>query len=62
LANLSDDRDDKVFEQLQRVTVLLEDLFILHGCQMGMNKEALRSILAIDKKRIGRIGKHIKKA
>jgi hypothetical protein len=45
---------------MERVVVLLEDLFILEACAVGMNKESLRQILRIDKKRIGRIAKHVK--
>jgi hypothetical protein len=38
---------------------LLEDLFILEAARIGMNKDSLRQILRIDKRRIGRIAKHV---
>lgn len=51
---------DKVLAALERVESLLEDLFILEACRAGINKEPLRAILRIDKRRIGRIAKHVK--
>jgi len=51
---------DKILAGLERVTTLLEDLFILEASRMGMKKEPLRQILRIDKRRIGRIAKHVK--
>ena len=51
---------EKIIAGLERVTTLLEDLFILEACRMGMKKEPLRQILRIDKRRIGRIAKHVK--
>ncbi len=50
----------KIIAGLEKITTLLEDLFILEACRMGMKKEALRQILRIDKRRIGRIAKHVK--
>lgn len=52
---------DKVLLKLDRVIALLEDLFILQAARNGVNKAPLRDILRIDKKRIGRIAKHVKK-
>ncbi len=52
--------DDRILAGLERVTTLLEDLFILEASRMGMKKEPLRQILRIDKRRIGRIAKHVK--
>jgi len=51
--------EDKVLAKLDRIITLLEDLFILEASHMGMKKEPLREILRIDKKRIGRIAKHV---
>jgi hypothetical protein len=51
--------EDKVLAKLGRIVTLLEDLFILEASHMGMNKEPLREILRIDKRRIGRIAKHV---
>jgi len=53
--------DDKILLKLDRVIALLEDLFILHAARSGMNKAPLRDILRIDKRRIGRIAKHVQK-
>jgi hypothetical protein len=51
--------EEKVLERLDRVISLLEDLFILEASRIGMNKAPLREILRIDKRRIGRIAKHV---
>ena len=51
--------DEKIMAKLDRVITLLEDLFILEAARIGMNKEPLREILRIDKRRIGRIAKHV---
>jgi hypothetical protein len=51
--------DEKILAKLDRVITLLEDLFILEAARIGMNKEPLREILRIDKRRIGRIAKHV---
>lgn len=53
--------DEKVLLKLDRVIVLLEDLFILQAARNGVNQAPLREILRIDKKRIGRIAKHVEK-
>lgn len=52
--------EEQVLAALNRVATLLEDLFILEASRIGMNKEGLREILRIDKRRIGRIAKHVK--
>ena len=52
--------EDKIQARLERITWLLEDLFILEASRIGMKKEPLREILGIDKRRIGRIAKHVK--
>jgi len=52
----SEDRNE-IIERLDKVILLLQDLFILEGVKMNMNKEGLRKILEIDKKRINRISK-----
>jgi len=52
----SEDRNE-IIERLDKVILLLQDLFILEGVKMKMNKEGLRKILEIDKKRINRISK-----
>ena len=51
--------EDKLLAKFDRLITLLEDLFILEAARIGMNKEALRQVLRIDKKRIGRIAKHV---
>jgi len=51
--------DEKLLGKLDRVISLLEDLFILEAARIGMNREPLRQILRIDKRRIGRIAKHV---
>jgi hypothetical protein len=53
--------DDRVLLKLDRVIALLEDLFILQAARNGVNQAPLRDILRIDKKRIGRIAKHVEK-
>jgi hypothetical protein len=53
--------DDKVLLKLDRVIALLEDLFILQAARSGVNQAPLRNILRIDKRRIGRIAKHVQK-
>jgi hypothetical protein len=52
--------EDRILTGLERITSLIEDLFILEASRVGMNKESLRQILRIDKRRIGRIAKHVK--
>lgn len=52
--------EDMMLRRLDRIITLLEDLFILEGCRTGARKEPLREILRIDKRRIGRIAKHVK--
>ena len=52
--------DKKLLGELEKISTLLEDLFILEASRMGMKKEPLRQILRIDKLRIGRIAKHVK--
>lgn len=54
------DTNHELLAKLDKVASLLEDLFILEACRIGMNKEALRQVLRIDKRRIGRIAKHVK--
>jgi hypothetical protein len=54
--------DEKVLLKLDRVIALLEDLFILQAARYGVNQAPLRDVLRIDKKRIGRIAKHVQKA
>jgi hypothetical protein len=51
--------DEKILAKLDRVITLLEDLFILEAAHIGVNKAPLREILRIDKRRIGRIAKHV---
>ena len=51
--------DEKILVKLDRVITLLGDLFILEAARFGMNKAPLREILRIDKRRIGRIAKHV---
>lgn len=51
--------DEKILGKLDRIIGLLEDLFILEAAHIGMNKEPLRQILRIDKRRIGKIAKHV---
>jgi len=53
--------DEKVLLKLDRVIALLEDLFILQAARNGVNQAPLRDILRIDKRRIGRIAKHVQK-
>lgn len=53
---------DEVVEKLNVVIHLLQDLFILEGVKLKMDKEGLRKVLGIDKKRIGRISKLVKTA
>jgi hypothetical protein len=51
--------DEQILVRLDRLTTLLEDLFILQAARIGMKRESLREILRIDKRRIGRIAKHV---
>lgn len=51
--------EEKIFVELEKITALLQDLFILEAARMGVRKEPLRQILGIDKRRIGRIAKHV---
>jgi hypothetical protein len=51
--------DEKILAGLGRVITLLEDLFILEASRVGVKKEPLRQVLRIDKRRIGRIAKHV---
>jgi hypothetical protein len=51
--------DEQVLVKLDRVISLLEDLFILEAARIGVNQAPLREILRIDKRRIGRIAKHV---
>lgn len=57
--NRAQTNDEKVLSKLDRVITLLEDLFILEAARVGMNRKPLREILRIDKRRIGRIAKHV---
>jgi hypothetical protein len=52
--------DARVMEQkLDRVIELLEDTFILRAVVADMNREELRKIVKVDKKRINKISKHV---
>jgi hypothetical protein len=51
--------NDKLNEKMDMIIHILQDLFILESVKIGMNKEELRKILGIDKKRIGRISKNV---
>lgn len=53
-------KHDPVSERLDTMIRLLEDLFIVQAVKAGINKEELRKILAIDRKRVTRISKHMK--
>ncbi len=53
--------DQRILDALEHLTRRLEDLFILQACEMGIKKEPLRKMLGIDKNRIARITKHVKK-
>jgi len=55
-----DAQNAEVVQRLNIVIYLLQDLFILEASKAGMNKEALRGLLRIDKRRVGRIAKHLK--
>jgi len=57
----SQTHEDKLLLKLDRLITLLEDIFILEAARIGVNKESLREILRIDKRRIGRIAKHVQK-
>ncbi len=52
--------EEKILAKLDHMVTLLEDMFILVASHTGMNKAPLREILRIDKRRIGRIAKHVK--
>lgn len=47
-------------EKLNAILEILRELFILEAAKAGVPKEEIRKILSIDKKRIGRVSKHIK--
>lgn len=58
------DRDSrnskKILATLEKVTTLLEDLFILQACRAGIKHREIRKILRIDITRVTRIGRHAK--
>lgn len=50
---------DPVIKRLDTLIILLQDIFILEGARLGIRKEDLRKILALDRRRISRISKHV---
>ena len=53
------DKQDKIIDKLDEVLEVLQNLFILEAVKGKMPVEEIRKVLRIDKKRIGRISKHI---
>lgn len=53
--------DELVSAKLDQIFRLLQGLFILHAVQMGMRKEELRKVLRVDKNRVGRISRNLRK-
>lgn len=53
------DKQDKIIDKLDEILEVIQNLFILEAAKGKMPVEEIRKILHIDKKRIGRISKHI---
>ena len=54
-------KDEKaLFEKLDTIVRLLEDLFILHATQAKVGRENIRAILKITPNRISKISKGLK--
>jgi hypothetical protein len=51
---------EKILAALEDVHTRLEDLFVLEACRAGIKHHEIRAILAIDIKRVTRIGRHVK--
>jgi hypothetical protein len=52
---------DPILEELHSIRGTLQDLMILECARTGMKREDLRRIVPVDKSRISRIMKHVKK-
>ncbi len=55
-------QEEALVSKMDEVIRLLQDMFVLDGAKAGMKKEEIRKLLAIDKRRVTRISKLIKKA
>jgi len=53
--------EDKVLRRLDRISELLEDIFILQATKAGMKNTELRKIRGVAMARISRIKKHLEK-
>jgi hypothetical protein len=51
---------EAISRQLDRMTQVLEDIFILQASIAQMNRKKLRAVVGLDMKRVNRISKHIK--
>jgi hypothetical protein len=53
---------DPIIEELHAIRAVLQDLMILECARTGMKREELRRIVPVDKTRISRIMKHVKRS
>ena len=53
--------DEKVVAALEGIRKLTEDLFILQASLAGVSVGDVRAMLGIDRSRVSRITKHVKK-
>ena len=60
--SVSDNLSDELAGKLDSLVRLLQDIFILEAKKIDVNNEDLRKLLKIDKKRVNKISKLVKKA
>ena len=56
-----EDSTGEVSKKLDEIARLLEDLLILEGFKMKLSLESIRAVAGVDKKRVNRISKMMKK-
>jgi hypothetical protein len=54
------EKNDNILAVLERITKLLEDLFILEACRAGIKHQEVRALLRVDIRRVTKIGRHVK--
>lgn len=53
--------EERMLKQLENMTRLLEDMFILQAVKAGMDRTKVRKLLGVRMTRVSRISKHLPK-
>lgn len=53
---------DPVVEKLDAILTVLQNLLIFEGAKVGMTRDELRRIVAVDNNRLSNVMRHVKRA